>query len=181
MAYDGCRMKPWVKGLLGPLAAGLGLVLLFLGWIAWMFLHPLPSENGMRDLFEKHHATLDTLASIVLRDTALVTVIGHPGASFAVYVQGPPGFDNLLTDVEVRATGRLRYRDLLKESGLRALRRRDSTVTFRVASNIEQTRDFLYSRREISATRSSFAATSRGEVTYLRLAPHWYAIGGPGD
>ena len=146
-----------------------------------MFLHPLPSENGMRDLFEKHHVTLDTLASIALQDTALVSVIGGPGTSFAVYVQGRPGFDTLLTSVEVRATGRLRYRDLLKECGLRGLWRRDSTVTFRVASNIEQTRDLLYSMREIRATRSSFAATSRGEVTYLRLAPHWYAIGGPGD
>jgi len=174
-------VKPWVKGLLGPLVAGLGLVLLFVGWIAWMFLHPLPSENGMRDLFEKHHATLDALASMALRDTALVTVMGPPGGSFAVYVQGRPGFDSLLANAEALATGRRRYRDLLKECELRALRRGDSTVTFRVASNIEQTRDFLYSRREIRATHSSFAATSRGEVTYLRLAPHWYAIGGPGD
>lgn len=174
-------MKPWVKGLLGPLAAGFGLVLLFIGWIAWIFLHPPPSENGMRDLFAKHHVTLDTLASMALRDTALVTVMGQPGGSFAVYVHGRPGFDTLLANAEVRATGRLRYQDLLKECGLRVLWRRDSTVTFRVASNIEQTRDLLYSMREIRATSSSFAATSRGEVTYLRLAPHWYAIGGPGD
>lgn len=164
--------------------AGLaGLMLLIVAWGLWSSrVRPLPSDVVLRKQFHDHRSELDQLAAMAQADTQLVGA-GHDWIlrRFSVYVRDTPRFNRLLSDEEVRSTGRLELRRLLDRSGLRSISRstKGDAIRFVVMSHGGARKGIVFSEMPLAPTRASLDGLERVRATYVAsgyaaLAPRWY-------
>ena len=165
-----------------------GIALLSLvGWLWWNLLRPLPSDVELERRFREHRQDLDTLVAMAVADTQLVGM-GHDPMlmRFVVFVHDRPQFNRLLTDGEVRATGRSEYRPRMGRAGIPALSRArgGDAVWFVVRSRIGARKGYVYSEKPLAPLRHSldgFERASAGSSGYVPLAPRWFLFLEPSD
>lgn len=143
---------------------------------------PIPPDAVLTERFREHASDLDTLAAAALADTALVGAAYDPILlRFSVYVRHTPRADRLLSDAEVRSTGRSAYRRLLDRAGLRGLQRGHdgASVRFQVRSAGGVRKGIVYSTKPLAPVRPSLDGLER-EVrrtwtpAFAALTPGWY-------
>lgn len=179
----------WKGPLLALVAIAGTLLLVTVGWMGWSLSRPLPSDAVLRSRFHDHRAELDRLAAIAQADTHLVGAGHDPWLMrFTVYVHDTPAFDRMLSDHEVRATGRAELLRLLDRAGLPSVgRSRDGgTVWFAVRSRWGVRKGIVFSERPLSPTRPSLDGLERDLASgvppaYVVLAPRWYVFLMPRD
>lgn len=167
--------------LLLVLAAIGGAVLLVLGvWVGRHFFGPLPADSILRAQFEAHRGEFDALAAMALADSQLVGAGHDPMLSrFTVFIKDTPRFNRVLTEEEVRATGRSEYRRLLDRAGLGSISRSPSAIWFVVRTNSKAKKGFLFSERPMAPVEPALDGLDvevNGYVRsgYVALAPRWY-------
>lgn len=167
--------------LLLVLAAIGGAVLLVFGvWVGRHFLGPLPPDSTLRTQFEAHQGEFDALAAMALADSQLVGA-GHDPMllRFTLFLKDSPKSNRMLTEEQVRATGRSEYRRLLDRAGLGSISRSSRAVYFVVRTNLKARKGFLFSEQPLGPMQRSLDGLDvevDGYVHsgYVALAPHWY-------
>ena len=174
------RRAAAVRWLWALAAVGSAAAVVVGTWLRWNLARPLPSDASLRARFEAHRSEFEALAATAVADTQLV------GAShdwmlmrFTVFVHGSSGFNRMLSDGEVRATGRSDYRRLLDRAETRSLSRsRDGeTVWFVDLSTISARKGIVYSEEPLAPLRTSLDGLERASYlapTYVALAPRWF-------
>lgn len=143
---------------------------------------PLPTDASLTAGFHAHENQLDTLAAKALADSQLIGA-GHDPmlGRFSIYVRHTPRAARLLTDDEVRSTGRSDYRKLLDQTGFRNLSRAEDGkriwFVVRVAHGVRK--GVLYSKEPLKPERASLdsleaAVRESFGAAYVPLAPGWY-------
>lgn len=173
---------------IGAFVAFSGVALLGLvGGLWWNLLRPLPPDAELERRFREHREELDTLVAMAVADTQLVGV-GHDPLlmRFVVFVHDSPRFNRMLSDGEVRATGRSEYRRRMGRAGVPALSRArgGDAVWFVVRSRIGVRKGYVYSEKPLAPLRSSLDGLERasaGSSGYVALAPRWFLFLEPSD
>src|SRR5262245_27117597 len=164
-------------------------ILLTCTWAWGMFFRPLPSDDTLHRQFQAHREDLEALAAIALADTLLVGA-GHDPMlmRFTVFVRDSPRFNRMLTDGEVRGTGRFELRERLDRVGLPAISRAGdgSFVWFVVRSNVHARKGIVYSEKPLKPVRASLDGLDRASFGdarhgYVALAPRWFLFLEPRD
>ena len=178
------------KSLVGPLLAlaSVGGVIAFAVWLWWNLFRPLPSDASLSSRFHAHRSDFDSLATMALADTQLVGA-GHDWMlmRFTVFVHDNARFNRMLTDGEVRATGRAGLRRLIDRAGVPSISRGADAVWFVVMSNHGRARKGLvYSERAPGPLRPSLDGLERTKAGYVMpgyvpLAPRWFLFLEPAD
>ena len=184
-------VDPLVKAIVVMAGFG-GIVFIALWlWSASKLSPALPSDPVLRARFHDHREHFERLAAMAIVDTQLVSLGQDPfHMRFYVYVGDTLTKHHLLSDEEVRSTGRSGYREQLALAGLDWLtcRPHGRSVWFVVGRRGGWENGYVYSEDSLKPLRPSIDAprppgiAANGQASirpgrqsgYAAIAPKWF-------
>ena len=148
----------------------IGIGVLILGTIIAGVLTSNPhatTDAALRKRFSEHREAFDSLATMAIADSQLVG-LGPTG----VFVNDTP--TRALTEQEVSASGRARFRPLLQRAGVPALsrERNGEAIWFVVVTKDGTRKGYVYSRGPREPVLA--ALDDSPQYGYVALAPGWF-------
>jgi hypothetical protein len=127
------------------------------------------SDATLRKRFSEHREAFDSLATMAIADTQLVGL-----GPTAVFVRDTPTRSRALTEPEVSASGRARFRALLQLAGLPALsrERNGEAIWFVVRTHDGTRKGYVHSRAPREPVLGSLDDSP--QYGYVALAPGWF-------
>jgi hypothetical protein len=138
--------------------------------------HAMPADADLRNRFNEHRASFDSLATMALADSQLVGL-----GPTTIFVRDTPTQSRALTEPEVLASGRARFLPLLRDAGLPALSRERSgdAIWFVVETRDGTRKGYVYSPKSREPILGSLDDSP--QYGYAALAPGWFLFLQPGN